>query len=58
MTCPQGEHKYLVRGMVRLSADSAVGFSLLSNERDTPEFQALLDYVTGFAKDGFVDTEP
>ena len=47
---PAGEFKYIVRGMIRLSADAALGFSLLTNKIDTPEFQNILDYICSFAK--------
>ena len=47
---PEGEFKYLVRGMVRLSDDSALGFSLMTNERDTPLVDELLGYAFGFVK--------
>lgn len=46
----EGEFKYITRGMVRLSPDSALGFSLITNELGTPRYQALLDYVAGFVK--------
>ena len=47
---PEGEFKYITRGMVRLSRDSALGFSLMSNELDSPLYKELLDYITGFVQ--------
>lgn len=47
---PEGQFKYLLRGMVRLSDDSALGFSLMANERDTPLVDELLGYAFGFVK--------
>ena len=48
----EGEFKYIVRGMIRLSPDSALGFSLMVNELDTPRYRELMDYVQGFVKKG------
>ena len=48
----EGEFKYIVRGMIRLSPDSALGFSLMVNELDTPGYRELMDYVQGFVKKG------
>jgi hypothetical protein len=49
---PEGEFKYIVRGMIRLSADSALGFSLMVNQLDTPAYRELMDYIQGFVKKG------
>lgn len=35
---------------MRLSAKSALGFSLMTNELDTPKHKELLDYVRSFVK--------
>ena len=48
---PQGEFRYLIRGMVRLSPDSALGFSLMTNELGTPGYQRLFDYILSFVKE-------
>ena len=47
---PKGEFKYMTRGMLRLSKDSALGFSIMTNEIDTPKYQELIDYIVSFAK--------
>ena len=48
---PEGEFKYMTRGMVRLSPDSALGFSIMTNELDTPEYEKLFDYICSFIKE-------
>jgi hypothetical protein len=45
-----GEFKYQTRGMVRLSPDAALGFSLLSKEINNPAYRQLLNYVYSFIK--------
>lgn len=50
-TIPNGEFRYLTRGMVRLSPDSALGFSLMTNELDTPKYNELFDYICSFIKE-------
>jgi hypothetical protein len=45
-----GEFKYMTRGMVRLSKDSVLGFSIMSNSTSSKTYQALLDYVYSFVK--------
>jgi hypothetical protein len=45
-----GEFKYLTRGMVRLSKDSVLGFSIMTNDIDSEEYKKLLDYVYSFVK--------
>ena len=45
-----GEFKYQTRGMVRLSPDAALGFSLLSKEINTASYRQLLSYVYSFIK--------
>lgn len=46
----QGEYKYMTRGMIRLSKDSALGFSIMTNDVTSGEYKALLDYVYSFVK--------
>jgi hypothetical protein len=46
----EGEFKYIVRGMIRLSADSALGFSLMINELDTPGYKEVMDFIQSFVK--------
>lgn len=46
------EFKYLTRGMVRLSENSALGFSIMSNDIDSANYRKLLDYVFSFIKSG------
>ncbi|MET7016235.1 hypothetical protein [Uliginosibacterium flavum] len=48
-TAPGG-FKYLTRGMIRLSPDSALGFSLLSKEMNTAAYRQLLNYVYSFIR--------
>ena len=43
-----GEFKYMTRGMVRLSKDSALGFSLMTNDTHSQEYKKLLGYVYSF----------
>ena len=43
-----GQFKYMTRGMVRLSKDTALGFSLMTNDINSHEYQKLLDYVYSF----------
>lgn len=43
-----GEFKYQTRGMVRLSPDAALGFSLLSREVNTAAYKQWLNYVYSF----------
>jgi hypothetical protein len=45
-----GEFKYITRGMIRLSPDSALGFSLMTNDVDSPDYKKMLDFICGFAK--------
>ncbi len=48
---PEGEFKYIVRGMVRLSPDSVLGFSLMTNDLNSREYKAVMDYIFGFVKE-------
>jgi hypothetical protein len=43
-----GEFKYMTRGMVRLSKDSVLGFSIMSNSTGSKTYKSLLDYVYSF----------
>jgi hypothetical protein len=47
---PPDQFKYMTRGMVRLSPDSALGFSLMTNQLDSPQYKELMDYVFSFVK--------
>jgi hypothetical protein len=51
-----GEFKYMTRGMVRLSKDSVLGFSIMSNSTSSKTYEALLDYVYSFVKPGIEST--
>jgi hypothetical protein len=48
---PDGEFLYIIRGMIRLSKDSALGFSLMTNEPSSAETAEILAYIYGFAKE-------
>ncbi|GAA5159378.1 hypothetical protein [Viridibacterium curvum] len=43
-----GEFRYQTRGMVRISPEAALGFTLLSNAIDTTEYRQALDYIYDF----------
>ena len=47
---PEGKFKFTTRGMVRLSTDTALGFSLMTNAVTTKEYQQLLDYILSFVQ--------
>jgi hypothetical protein len=47
---PAGSFKYITRGMVRLSPDSALGFSLMTNELDSSGYKELMDHILHFVK--------
>jgi hypothetical protein len=47
---PEGQFLYIIRGMIRLSEDSALGFSLMTNNPDSPETKDIEKYVYSFAK--------
>ncbi len=47
---PEGQFKFITRGMVRLSTDTALGFSLMTNEVNSQEYQELLDYLLSFVQ--------
>lgn len=46
------EFKFLTRGMVRLSKNSVLGFSLMTGDTDSENYRKLLDYVYRFVKSG------
>lgn len=48
---PDGEFLYIVRGMIRLSEDSALGFSLMTNDPNSEETREIEKYIYAFAKD-------
>ena len=45
-----GEFKYIIRGMIRLSEDSALAFSLMTNDLGSAEHKELVEYILSFAK--------
>ena len=47
---PEGKFKFITRGMIRLSTDSALGFTLQTNEVNSKEYKELLDYVLSFVQ--------
>ncbi len=49
---PPREFIYITRGMLRISKDSALGFSLLTNDIDSDDYRKVLDYVYSFVKPG------
>jgi hypothetical protein len=48
---PEGEFLYIIRGMIRLSEDSALGFSLMTNDPNSEETREIEKYIYAFAKD-------
>lgn len=47
---PEGEFKYMTMGMIRLSSDSVLVFTIMTNELDTPEYRKLFDFACSFIK--------
>ncbi len=47
---PPGEWKMATFGIVRLSADSALAFELLTNSADDSAYASLLDYIGSFVR--------
>jgi hypothetical protein len=45
-----GEFLYMYKGVIRLSEDSALGFSLMANDPDSAETKELFSYIYAFAK--------
>ncbi|MRR56810.1 MAG: hypothetical protein EG824_01140 [Deltaproteobacteria bacterium] len=46
------EFKFLTRGMVRLSKNSVLGFSLMTSDTESDNYRRLLDFVYRFVKSG------
>jgi hypothetical protein len=49
-TIPENEFKYITRGMIRLSQNSALGFSLMTNDVDDAQYKEIIRYILSFAK--------
>jgi hypothetical protein len=49
-TIPPGEYRYMTRGMYRTSDDTALGFSIMTNDVSSDRYRELLEYVYGFLK--------
>jgi len=47
---PKDEYLYMTRGFYRVSKDSALGFSVMSNDIDSAGFQKVIDYILSFEK--------
>jgi hypothetical protein len=47
---PEGEFLYIIRGMIRLSDNAALGFSLMTNDPNSQETRDLEKYICSFAK--------
>jgi len=47
----EGEFKYVTTGTVRLSSDSVLIFTIMTNELDTPKYKKLFDFTCSFIKD-------
>jgi hypothetical protein len=47
---PDGQFMYLVRGMIRLSGDTALGFRLCTNDLNSAETKAIEKYILSFIK--------
>ncbi|MFH1022858.1 MAG: hypothetical protein V1809_05675 [Planctomycetota bacterium] len=47
---PEEEFKYITRGMIRLSPDSALGFSIMTKTMGAKEYASLMEYVCHFVK--------
>ena len=47
----KGEFKYITRGMVRLSKDSVLGFSLMTNNITNSKYKNLMNYILHFVKE-------
>jgi hypothetical protein len=47
---PKGQFKYVTRGMVRVSPYSALGFTLMSNDLDGPQYNEVFNYILSFVK--------
>ena len=47
---PAGQFMYLIRGMVRLSGDTALGFRLCTNDLNSEETKIVENYILSFVK--------
>ena len=47
---PEGEYKYMTRGFYRVGNDSALGFSLMTNDIDSKDYRQIIDYILSFEK--------
>jgi len=47
---PDGQFKYLVRGMIRLSPDTALGFRICTNDLNSEETKSIEKYILSFVK--------
>lgn len=47
---PADEYKYMTRGMIRLSDDSVLGFSIMTNDIHSADYKKLTNYIYGFVK--------
>jgi len=47
---PPGEYKYMTRGLYRTADDSVLGFSLMTNDIDSKDYEKLLEYILAFEK--------
>ncbi|MET0068383.1 MAG: hypothetical protein ABW076_18715 [Candidatus Thiodiazotropha sp.] len=47
---PPGEYKFMTRGMYRTSEDTALGFSIMTNDVTSKEYNELLTYIYNFVK--------
>jgi len=52
---PKDEFLYMIRGMISLSgsglAGSSLGFSLMTNDTESPETKKIMEYIYDFAKE-------
>ena len=46
----KGEYKFITRGMYRVSRDAVLGFSIMSNDISSNEYNKLIAYVYSFFK--------
>jgi len=47
---PDGQFLYMIRGMIRLSEDSALGFNLMTNDPNSGETREIEQYICAFAR--------
>ena len=48
---PDDQYLYMIRGMIRLSEESALGFSLMTNDPKSAETKEVMDYIYSFAQE-------